>query len=249
MHLQTDEVFIYPVKSVGPVKTDTIALGDKGLLYDRHWMLIHEDGRMITQREFPVLNKIQCSDLHWGFCLSLEGGSFGAIEFNKEDDVGDEIQIAIWKDVCTVRKTQAQLSQWFSDLLSVKVFVVTNPDRKKVLTGQSHLSRLNFQDSGPVHLVNLSSVSDLSSRCQYEINPMQFRANIYLDLGEAYIEDQIKEITINGISFRYVKSCMRCIMINLKTLDDAFQKDPLKCLSEFRKTDHSVSFGIYLSPE
>lgn len=75
---------------------------------------------------------------------------------------------------------------------------------------------------------------------------MRFRANIYLDLGTPYIEDEIDKIKINDIIFQFIKPCERCIMINLEPFTDCFQKEPLKSLSTYRKENNVVKFGIYL---
>jgi uncharacterized protein YcbX len=249
LRYQTEEIFIYPIKSVGPVTLKNIIIGDKGLQYDRHWMLVHTDGRMISQREFPELNKIVCTDGGTFFTLQLCDSSFPEISFDKSNETGEEMNITIWGDHCKAVKTQNILAEWFSEYLSHRVFIVTNPDRKKQLKNFSNTSLMNFQDGSPVHLVNLSSVTDLEKRCGIPLDPMRFRANIYLDFKTAYFEDNIQQIEINGIEFKYIKPCERCIMINLRPHEDVFSKEPLLSLSKYRKEDHKVSFGIYLGLE
>lgn len=243
---QANEIFIYPIKSVGPVKLNTIDLADKGLRYDRHWMLVYADGSMISQREFPQLNKIICSDEKDAFKLQLIDTSFPEISFMKDDDLKDEILVKMWGAEFNAYKTQDELTSWFSDYLQHEIYLVTKPDRVKQLLNFSNTSLLNFQDGSPVHLVNLKSVKDLSERCGIPLDPMAFRANIYLDLESAYFEDSIKQIEINGIEFKFIKPCERCIMINLRPFEDKFNKEPLLSLSKYRKEDHKVKFGIYI---
>jgi uncharacterized protein YcbX len=246
LQYQTNQIFIYPIKSVGPVTMASIELDERGLKYDRHWMLVYPDGRMISQREFPQLNKIICSDENDCFKLKLFDSSFPEISFKKLDDLKDEILVSLWSAQFNAYKTQEVLAEWFSDYLSEKIYIVTKPDRKKQLANFSTSSLLNFQDGSPVHLVNLSSVSDLSKRCGTAIDHSQFRANIYLDFETPYFEDDIREIEINGILFRYIKPCERCAMSTVRPFEDRFNKEPLLSLSKYRKGENEVKFGIYL---
>ena len=246
LQYKTDQIFIYPIKSVGPVKMNVIELTDRGLRYDRHWMLVYPDGRMISQREFPQLNKIICLDENDSFKLQLVDSSFPEISFNKLDDLKNEVLVSLWGAQFNAYLTQEALTEWFSDYLSEKVYIVTKPDRIKQLVNFTNTSLLNFQDGSPVHLVNLSSVSDLSFRCNIPIDPMQFRANIYLDFKTAYFEDDIRELEINGIPFKFIKPCERCIISTIKPFKDSFNKEPLLTLSKYRKVENGVKFGIYI---
>ncbi len=247
LQYQTNEVFIYPIKSVGPVKMQTIELTERGLRYDRNWMLVHTDGGMISQREFPQLNKIKCADAQDAFRLHLSDLTFPEISFNKSDDLYDKILVKLWGAEFIAYKTQHKLAEWFSEYLNHKVHIVTQPARLKQLQNFSNTSLMNFQDGSPVHLVNLKSVKDLSDRCGCALDPMQFRANIYLDFESAYFEDSIQQLTINGIEFKFIKPCERCMMINLRPCEEVFNKEPLLSLSKFRKEEHKVHFGIYIA--
>jgi uncharacterized protein YcbX len=247
LHHQTDKIFIYPIKSVGSVKLNAIQLSERGLQYDRNWMLVNDEGNMISQREFPQLNKIRCSDEGNEFKLQLSDSSFPEILFNKSDELYEEIHVKLWGSEFVAYKTQNELTEWFSEYLNHKIHIVTQPARFKQLQNFTNASLMNFQDGSPIHLINIKSVQDLSARCGFALDPMQFRANIYLDLETPYYEDSLKQITINGIEFKFVKSCERCIMINLRPFEDIFGKEPLMSLSKYRKEDHKVHFGIYIA--
>lgn len=245
---KTDKIFIYPIKSIGFVKQSEIILGKKGLMYDRNWMLVHPDGNFISQREFPQLNKVLCSDLGDQFKLELSDQSFSSISFNKTDAFYDSIPVTLWKMQFLAKLTQIELNKWFSDFLGATIKIVGEPQRIKdaLVDGQIAKIDLTFQDGYPIHLINLSSIKDLEDRCGYPLDPMQFRANIYLDFGSPYIEDEIKFIMINNKKFQLIKRCERCIMVNLKPNSDLFEKEPLQTLSHYRKRNNNVEFGVYL---
>jgi uncharacterized protein YcbX len=246
LNYQTSELFIYPVKSAGRVKIDKLEPVQRGLPFDRHWMLVHPDGKMITQREFPKLNTIQCTDEGESFRFYFLDNAFPAISFKKTGELIRNITISLWRDTFNAYITQIILGEWFSEFLSTKIQVVTYPERIKKLNNLPDERIMNFQDSSPIHLINISSITELSKQAEIDIDPSQFRANIYLDLETAFAEDDINEIMINGVQFTVIKPCERCIMITIRPNDAMINKEPLRTLSKLRS---KVNFGIYLAPK
>lgn len=51
-------LFVYPVKSCGAIALDCVQLAVHGFPWDRHWMVIDENGRFVSQREFPAMARI-----------------------------------------------------------------------------------------------------------------------------------------------------------------------------------------------
>ena len=44
-------LYIYPVKSAAGIECERVQLGPHGLLHDREWLIVDENGRFLTQRE------------------------------------------------------------------------------------------------------------------------------------------------------------------------------------------------------
>jgi MOSC N-terminal beta barrel domain/Tetracyclin repressor-like, C-terminal domain len=63
-------LFVYPVKSCAGIALDRAALGPRGILHDREFMLVDAMGRFITQREQPRLALIRPK--RTACCLALE---------------------------------------------------------------------------------------------------------------------------------------------------------------------------------
>lgn len=59
MNLRVSRIFVYPIKSCGPVETDEWPLESYGFLYDRNWAVVSETGTCITQFEEPKLCLVQ----------------------------------------------------------------------------------------------------------------------------------------------------------------------------------------------
>ncbi|MBC7629296.1 MOSC domain-containing protein, partial [Ferruginibacter sp.] len=53
------QLFIYPVKSLGGIEVTQAHLTDRGLQYDRRWMLVDNNNHFLTQREYPVMCLLQ----------------------------------------------------------------------------------------------------------------------------------------------------------------------------------------------
>lgn len=249
-HFKTNQVFIYPVKSLGHVTMSQFEFDDKGLKFDRNWMIVDQQNRMITQREFPELNLIYCLDSGTQFKLYIKDKPDECVVFDKEYCGFESSDYRIWNHDVTANRTLTNVSLWLSDYLKTKLSIVGNPIRTKSLHEYHipHSVKLAFQDSGPVHLVNLSSVDYVSEHCKQFIDPLQFRANIYIRLDSPFMEDDLEMIEINGIRFKKIKACERCIMSTIKPGSSKFQKEPLNWLSKHRKHNNKVHFGIYLFP-
>ena len=46
------EIWIYPVKSLGGIRLQEATIEERGLQYDRRWLIIDENNAFITQRVF-----------------------------------------------------------------------------------------------------------------------------------------------------------------------------------------------------
>lgn len=55
------EIYIYPIKSLGGLALQSSIVEERGLLYDRRWMLVDNSNTFITQRNFPEMALIKVS--------------------------------------------------------------------------------------------------------------------------------------------------------------------------------------------
>lgn len=246
----SDLLYIYPVKSIAGIPVKALKLNDRGLEFDRFWMLVNENYQMLSQRDFPKLNLLKIFEEENSFKILDPSIPESYVKISKKINTIKQVEASIWNQNVQAALVDFEASDWFSEFLNFKVFLIANARRLKFkqLNEKNHELQLNFQDGYPVHLINLKSVSDLSQRCNLYIEPERFRANIYIDLPEPYYEDQLKYIRINGIEFEFLKPCERCIMINLKSKSASFTPEPLKTLSTYRMYSNKIHFGSYIKP-
>jgi len=96
-----------------------------------------------------------------------------------------------------------------------------------------------------ISLINLNSISDLSSRINNNIEYERFRGNIYIDGVDAWEERNWinKIIIINGVSFHVEMHIPRCSATNLKPKTDIETINlPLAIKDKYNHGD----LGIYL---
>ena len=230
---------------------------ERGLRYDRRWMLTKPDGMFLTQREFPRMATMSV----WfedGDGLGVAADSFGDVFVPFEPDTGQKQQVTIWQSVCEGIVYSAALNEWFSDVLGTNCQLVYMPDdsRRSV---NPRFDRGNdvvsFADGYPLMVIGEESLADLNRRLsgtdRSVRTPMnRFRPNIVVSGSDAYAEDDWKQISIGDAVFRSTKPCERCVITTVDQLKGEFLgKEPLKTLAAYRMAkdvlpDRYESLGI-----
>ena len=76
--LRLSEIWIYPIKSLGGIRVKSAKVFEKGLEYDRRWMLIDSDNNFMTQRINPnmALFKWSMVDGQWSINYKTDSITF-----------------------------------------------------------------------------------------------------------------------------------------------------------------------------
>jgi hypothetical protein len=72
----------------------------------------------------------------------------------------------------------------------------------------------------------------------------RFRPNFVFAGGKPYEEDNWKDFKIGNVKFKAVKPCARCVITTTNQETAERRSEPLKTLSEYRKVDNKVLFGM-----
>ena len=91
MHLS--ELNIYPIKSLAGIRLDSALVEDRGLQFDRRWMLVDEDRQFITQREVPKMALVNIAVDRDGVIASVNGDK---IHLTNELTSGETATVKIW---------------------------------------------------------------------------------------------------------------------------------------------------------
>ncbi len=233
----------YPVKSLRGESLASMEVGARGLLYDRHWMLVNEEGRFLTQRELPRMVLVRPQPQESGLVLRAPGMS----DLQVQADSDEQLQVHIWRDLCTARVMSLAADQWLSDFLGVACQLVYLPDGQVRQVDQNYAKiqdQVGFADGFPFLLISRASLDDLNRRMGLSLPMERFRPNLVVEGCEAYAEDGWKRIRIGDLEFRVVKPCSRCVIPTVdQETGQRTGKEPLKTLATYRKQGHQVCFG------
>lgn len=240
------EINIYPVKSLAGISLKESKIERRGLEFDRRWLLVDENNKFLTQREFPKMATVKTEITPDGLLVSSNGDS---LKIAFEPAGGETKTVKIWSNRCKAKIYESGVNEWFGNVLETKCKLVVMPEetRRKVdyfhrIEADDHVS---FADAYPFLLIGENSLADLNSRLAEDLPMNRFRPNLVVADSEGFAEDGWKRIKIGANVFHVVKPCARCV---ITTIDqDAGKKDgkePLKTLAQFRTPKRSIKKKI-----
>jgi uncharacterized protein YcbX len=104
--------------------------------------------------------------------------------------------------------------------------------------------RFTDSRSGFVSIINLASVAAIESIVGVPVQPLRFRANLYVDGWPAWHEFELvgREITIGGVRLKIIKRIERCAAINV---DPGTGMRDLGVLTTLMRTFDHADCGVY----
>lgn len=252
MSYQLQKIVIYPVKSLGGIGLTQARVGDRGLQYDRRYMLVDSNGLFITQRKFPQLSQIKMMQHAGGFIATYRNNNRdNKIEIPFEPEYHGFIEATVWDDVFVVSLTDPVYSEFFSDFLKMDVRLVYMPDSTSRFYNTPKIVNhgiTSLADAYPLLLIGTASLDDLNSKLDTPVCMDRFRPNLIVSTQVPFEEDNFGQFRIAGQHFISVKQCSRCIMTTVDTSTGIMGKEPLKTLSAYRMIGNKVMFGMNIAP-
>lgn len=243
MHISS--LHIHPIKSLQSVSVNELLTTDRGAKYDRRWMFIDASGSFITQRE--------CVDLVH-FELELEQDRIRVVHPKDSNGIivplsissGEKTRVKIWNSKCDALVAEDHINRWFSKLLNMDLRLVYMPDESERRVDPEYAKQNEltaFTDGFPFLVIGQASLDDLNSKLEDPVPMDRFRPNIVFDGGEAFAEDDWKDVKIGSATFRRVKPCSRCVMTTTDQKTGERNKEPIRTLNTYRKQGNHVNFG------
>ena len=245
--LSVSQLFIYPIKSLGGISIKSAYITDRGLQYDRRFLLVDEYNSFLTQRAFPKMALLQ---------TAIEDDKLLIFQKNANDDklvlplspVPDSknILVKIWDDDCEAQLVSKEADEWFSKKLNRfcrLVYMPQSTKRKVDIRYAFNNDITSFSDAFPLLIIGQSSLDDLNSRLTEPLPINRFRPNIVFTGGTPFQEDVMEHFTINGFDFYCVKPSARCVITTTDQETGIAGKEPLKTLSAYRSKNNKVYFG------
>ncbi|MBE9583697.1 MOSC domain-containing protein [Mucilaginibacter sp. JRF] len=243
--LKVSALYIYPVKSLGGIELQQAEVTDRGLKYDRRWLLVDAENRFMTQRDFAPMALLKVAITPDGLQVTHTPDA-ATITVPFEPQTDDKFDVTIWESVCPAIRVSDEVDAWFSRILNMPCKLVHMPEdtHRKVDIRYAHSGEITtFADDYPFLLIGEESLNDLNSRLVEPLPMNRFRPNIVFSGGEPYAEDIINKFTINHIRFQGVKLCARCVMTTIDQETGVKNKEPLKTLAGYRRKGQKILFG------
>ncbi|KAL0269311.1 UNVERIFIED_CONTAM: hypothetical protein PYX00_007094 [Menopon gallinae] len=256
------KIWTYPIKSCGAMEVESWRLNDKGLEYDREWMIVEETGVCLTQKKEPrmclILPKL---DLEKNtLTLTFRTGSDSiTIPIYTDDYRNTEYDICESK-VCGDRilgyDCGDEVSDWLSRHLNIsglRLIKQSNEDQRKIKAPKVNPNdgKLSLSNQAQYLLINEQSVRWLQKRIGTDDGidlgtfAYRFRGNFLIEGTAEFSETHWSSLSIGPTEFKVDGPCGRCQMICIDQYTGEKNRKPIVELS--RALNGKMRFGIYLS--
>ncbi|WP_186756090.1 MOSC domain-containing protein [Echinicola salinicaeni] len=244
--MKIQDIYIYPIKSLGGIRLQESEVLTKGFKWDRRWMLVDEQGTFLSQRSLHHMALLQVDLQENGLKVfhKTKQDQYINIPFTPETD--DFIQVQVWGDSLLGQIVSTKANQWFSEVLNINCQLIFMPeDSFRPIEEKYSVDNetVSFADAMPYLLIGQGSLDDLNSRLENPVPMERFRPNLVFSGGKAFQEDDWSNIQIGDCSFKITKPCARCVLTTVDQNTGLKGKEPLKTLSAYRRKNNKVLFG------
>jgi uncharacterized protein YcbX len=251
--INISQLFIYPIKSLAGISVASAAVTEKGLQYDRRWMLVDGQNQFMTQRKHPHLALIQPVLETNGMrikSLNKDAGEiFIPFAYNR-----DALQrVTIWNATCEAYSISSEIDDWFTQVVGMSCKLVYMPDETlrpvDTSSGKKPQGKFtSFSDAYPFLLMSEESIEDLNRRSGRSFTIERFRPNLVVSGGLPYQEDDFSDFQIGGVTFQGLEKCARCSVPNIdpKTGIPAKDQEPTRTLTSYRREGNNIYLGMNL---
>jgi uncharacterized protein len=249
MTLIIKQLFIYPIKGIAGIAVHSAHAEEIGFQHDRRMMFVDEQNNFISQRSHPQLSQIQCDIQENQYLITYEGNQIN-IPFEQGQALYDaslKYDVKVFDDELLAYELSSKISKWFSEKLGCAIKLVTlgtESLRVKTFIKEPLESKVSFADGYPYLALGTASLLDLEKKMGEFLNLMRFRPNMLIETTVAFEEDALDLVHIGSAQFKMIKPCARCQVVNIDPQTGTSEKQTLATLSNFRKVENKVYFGV-----
>lgn len=240
------QINIYPVKSLSGISIENSNVEERGLQYDRRWMIVNSENDFVTQRLFPQMVFIAVNIETGKLVFRHRNKSIEPLEISLTEYPEKKISVNVWEDNCEALEYNNQVNNWFSEAINSKcklVYMPNTTERKTSVKYFSESKKVSFADAYPYLIIGEASLNFLNSKLDSKVVMSQFRPNLVFSGGVEHDEDNWKNIKIGDIDFSIGKPCARCVITTINPQSGTKNKEPLATLSKYRNFGGKVMFG------
>lgn len=250
-------LFVYPVKSCRGIALDEAQLESHGLRWDRHWMVVDATGRFVSQREYPAMALIATELAADALHLRTPNGAELVLSYAAPAHL-TRVPVSVWRDCFDALDEGDAAARWMSAAIGAPLRLVRFADDVTRLASRDWTrdtdAPTRFADGFPLLVASDASLAELNGRLGdkgVDALPMnRFRPNVVIGDIEAFDEDYVDTLTVDGVVLRLVKPCARCPITTVDQaagdFDARWPYEPLDTLATYRadpRVDGGLTFG------
>ena len=95
---QITDLYIYPVKSLKGIALKVAQTAQRGLEFDREWMITDQDYNFISQREIELMSTIE-TDID-SYSLILTSNNQKTLKIPLDSSRSNKVRAVVWDDLC-----------------------------------------------------------------------------------------------------------------------------------------------------
>jgi hypothetical protein len=242
--LTISAIYIYPIKSLGGISLDAAQVEEKGLQYDRRWLLVDANNQFLSQRTYPQMALLKVKLTPEGLLVEKKGTGSFVVPYQPQTT--NTLTVQVWDDSIEGVEVSPEADKWFTEMLGMDCKLVYMPEQTIRPVDEQYAvadNYVSFADAYPFLLIGQSSLDDLNSRMSESLPMNRFRPNLVVQGAAPFAEDEWYEIRIGECSFYVVKPCARCVLTTVDQETAQKGKEPLKTLATYRTIRNKIMFG------
>lgn len=251
--LTLSEIWVYPIKSLGGIRRQKARLTERGLEWDRRWMLLDAEGQFMTQRQTAAMALLEVSLQQNQLEVRLRTKNIAPLQVPFQPESPAElVEAPIWDDTSKAIIVSQEANSWFSEVLQQPCQLVYMPDESQRCTSgktSGRIQKVSFADEYPALIIGQASLDDLNQKLAEPLPMNRFRPNLVFTGGMPYEEDGWHALTIGNNRFWAEKPCARCVLTTIDQQTGEKGKEPLTTLATYRKWNNKLLFGQNLMYE
>ncbi|HEX4099450.1 MAG: MOSC N-terminal beta barrel domain-containing protein [Pseudonocardiaceae bacterium] len=246
----------YPIKSCRGRAVADAMVELWGLAGDRRWMLVDDEGVVVTARTHPKLVLVSPDFDVDG--LLVQAPAVDSLRV-RTPDCAVLTGVRVFSSELLAAPASDDAHAWFSDVVgeSVRLVYLHDPTQRRPNPAYSREpDRVSFADGYPMLLATEESLAALNDLIAGGPRPEEgpasmtrFRPNLVVAGAPAWDEDGWRVLRIGAASFRAVKACDRCVLTTIDPDTAIKGKEPLTTLARHRRWDGKTWFAINLIPD
>ncbi len=229
-----DRIYRYPVKGLTPQKLDRVTLtAGETLPFDRAFAIENGPGRFdpTNPRHLPKIS----------FLMLMRDERLATLD-TRFDDVTQTLTIFRAGKQVTRGDLRTKMGRTMIEQFMAAYMKDSLRGAPKIVSAPDH----SFSDVAMkcLHIVNLASVRELERTAGKPVDPLRFRANLYIDGAEPWAELGWLglELAVGDVRLEVVKRTQRCDATNVN-LENATRDMALPAI--LQRTWGHTDFGIY----